>query len=69
MRFGLRLGDSASALSAHLGRGGSCTDGTSHHDGARSARGYVECFGSHALQMPGEETPDERRYLVKRGLK
>jgi hypothetical protein len=32
-------------------------------------RGYVKGFGSHALQLPGEETPDERRYLVKRGLK
>jgi hypothetical protein len=32
-------------------------------------RGYVKGFGSHPLQLPGEETPDERRYLVKRGLK
>lgn len=32
-------------------------------------RGYVEGLESHPLQLPGEETPDERRYLVKRGLK
>jgi hypothetical protein len=32
-------------------------------------RGCVDGFESDPLQLPGEETPNERRYLVKRGLK
>jgi len=31
-------------------------------------RRNVDGFELDPLQLPGEETPDERRYLVKRGL-